>query len=59
MRQTQRLFGHRTLDVVQVESMRDLDAHWPNVREWKETGEARYIGCEDRDGCTQLSVEIQ
>ena len=44
MRQTQRLFGRRTLDVVQVESMRDLDAHWPNVREWKETGEARYIG---------------
>ena len=44
MRQTQRLFGRRTLDVVQVESMRDLDVHWPNVREWKETGEARYIG---------------
>ena len=44
MRQTQRLFGRRTLDLVQVESMRDLGAHWPNVREWKETGEARYIG---------------
>ena len=44
MRQTQRLFGRRTLDVVQVESMRDLEAHWPNLREWKDTGEARYIG---------------
>ena len=44
MRQTQRLFGRSTLDVVQVESMRDLEVHWPNLREWKETGEARYIG---------------
>ena len=24
--------------------MRDLEAHWPNVREWKETGAARCIG---------------
>lgn len=44
MRQTQRLFGRSTLDLVQVESMRDLEVHWPNLREWKETGEARYIG---------------
>jgi diketogulonate reductase-like aldo/keto reductase len=44
MRQTQRLFGRRTLDLVQVESLRDLYAHWPNVRAWKESGEARYIG---------------
>jgi diketogulonate reductase-like aldo/keto reductase len=44
MRQTQRLFGRRTLDLVQVESLRDLDAHWPNVQGWKESGEARYIG---------------
>jgi diketogulonate reductase-like aldo/keto reductase len=44
MRQTQRLFGRRTLDLVQVESLRDVEAHWPNVRAWKESGEARYIG---------------
>lgn len=44
MRQTQRLFGRRTLDLVQVESLRDLDVHWPNLRRWKEAGEARYIG---------------
>lgn len=44
MRQTQRLFGRRTFDLVQVESMRDLEVHWPNVRDWKESGEARYIG---------------
>jgi len=44
MRQNQRLVGRRTLDLLQVESMRDLDVHWPNVRRWKDAGEARYIG---------------
>ena len=44
MRQNQRLVGRRTLDLLQVESMRDLDVHWPNVRRWKDSGEARYIG---------------
>ena len=44
MRQNQRLFGRRTLDLLQVESMRDLDVHWPNVLRWKDSGEARYIG---------------
>ena len=44
MRQNQRLVGRRTLDLLQVESMRDLDVHWPNVLRWKESGEARYIG---------------
>ena len=44
MRQNQQLVGRRTLDLLQVESMRDLDVHWPNVLRWKESGEARYIG---------------
>ena len=44
MRQSQRLFGRPTLDLLQVESLRDLDVHWPNVRAWKDSGEARYIG---------------
>ncbi len=44
MRQTQRLFGRRTVDLVQIESLRGLDLHWPNLRAWKESGEARYIG---------------
>ena len=43
-RQTQRLFGRRTLDLVQVESLRGLRDHWPRLREWKDSGEARYIG---------------
>jgi diketogulonate reductase-like aldo/keto reductase len=43
-RQTQRLFGRGTVDLLQVESLRDIDLHWPNVRAWKDSGEARYIG---------------
>ena len=43
-RQTQRLFGRRTVDLLQVESLRDVDLHWPNLRAWKDSGEARYIG---------------
>ncbi len=34
MRQNQRLVGNRTLDLLEVESMRDLDVHWPNVLRW-------------------------
>ncbi|MYE69885.1 MAG: aldo/keto reductase, partial [Gemmatimonadetes bacterium] len=44
MRQNQMLVGRRTLDLLQVESLRDLDVHWPNVLRWKDEGEARYIG---------------
>lgn len=43
-RQTQRLFDRRTLDLVQIESLTDLKTHWPSLREWKDAGEARYIG---------------
>lgn len=43
-RQTQRLFGRPTLDLVQIESLRDLEVHWRNLRTWKDSGEARYIG---------------
>lgn len=51
-RQTQRTFGRRTVDLLQVESLRDLETHWPNVRAWKDSGETRYIGATvflDRD----------
>ena len=43
-RQTQRLFGRRTLDLVQIESLTDLVTHWPSLRKWKDSEEARYIG---------------
>jgi diketogulonate reductase-like aldo/keto reductase len=43
-RQSQRLFGRRTLDLIQIESLRDVALHWPHLKAWKESGEARYIG---------------
>lgn len=44
MRQTQRLFGRRQVDLIQVESLRGIEHHWPRLREWKASGETRYIG---------------
>lgn len=41
---TSRLFGQHPADLVQVESMTDLDIHWPTLRDLKERGEIRYIG---------------
>ena len=35
------------------------DARFYVVRHNRLTGETQYIGCEDRDACTQFSVEIQ
>jgi diketogulonate reductase-like aldo/keto reductase len=43
-RQTQRLFRRETVDLLQIESLVDLETHWPSLREFKESGEARYIG---------------
>jgi diketogulonate reductase-like aldo/keto reductase len=43
-RETQRLYGRETLDLVQIFSLTDLDTHWPSLKEWKAAGQARYIG---------------
>lgn len=43
-RQTQRLYGRETLDLVQVFSLTDLDTQWANLKDWKASGAARYIG---------------
>ena len=43
-RQAQRLYGRKAIDLVQIFSLTDLDVHWPSLRAWKESGEARYIG---------------
>jgi diketogulonate reductase-like aldo/keto reductase len=44
MRQTQRLFARPTVDLIQIESLRGLEHHWPRLQEWKSSGETRYIG---------------
>jgi len=43
-RQTQRLYGRETIDLVQIFSLTDLETQWPNLKDWKASGEARYIG---------------
>jgi len=41
---TLRLYQRETIDLVNVGSLIDLDAQWPNLRALKDGGQARYIG---------------
>jgi len=41
---TRRLYGRETVDLVQIFSLTDLETHWPNLKDWKTSGFARYIG---------------
>jgi diketogulonate reductase-like aldo/keto reductase len=43
-RETQQLYGRKPIDLVQIFSLTDLATHWPTLRGWKDSGEARYIG---------------
>jgi diketogulonate reductase-like aldo/keto reductase len=43
-RQTQRLFQRQQFDLVQIESLTDLNTHWPTLRGWQADGDARFIG---------------
>ena len=43
-RETQRLYQRETLDLVQIFSLTDVNTQWPNLKDWKASGEARYIG---------------
>ena len=44
MQQTERLFNRRPADLIQVESLRDVDNHLDSLREWKANGGTRYVG---------------
>src|SRR4051812_4656833 len=41
---TQESYRRRTLDLVQIFSLTDLDVHWPTLKDLKASGAARYIG---------------
>jgi diketogulonate reductase-like aldo/keto reductase len=43
-RDIQRSYGRKTIDLMQIFSLTDVDTHWPSLRAWKDSGEARYIG---------------
>ncbi len=36
--------GKRPVDAILIHNMRQMDVHWPTLKEWKESGRARYIG---------------
>jgi diketogulonate reductase-like aldo/keto reductase len=44
LREAHKNYGRKVLDLAQIFSLTDLETHWPTLREWKESGMARYIG---------------
>jgi diketogulonate reductase-like aldo/keto reductase len=44
LQQAHKNYGRKVIDLAQIFSLTDLDTHWPTLRQWKESGQARYIG---------------
>lgn len=44
LRQAHTLYGRKVIDLAQIFSLTDVDTHWPTLRQWKESGQARYVG---------------
>lgn len=44
LEQAQQLYGRKVIDLAQIFSLTDVDVHWPTLRQWKDSGRARYIG---------------
>jgi diketogulonate reductase-like aldo/keto reductase len=44
LRQSHELYGRKVIDLAQIFSLTDLETHWPTLRQWKDSGQARYIG---------------
>lgn len=42
--QTLDLYGKDPIDLIQIFSLIDLETQWPNLKDWKAEGRARYIG---------------
>ncbi|MCH8137121.1 MAG: aldo/keto reductase [Proteobacteria bacterium] len=36
--------GKRPIDALLIHNMRQMDVHWPTLKEWKDSGRVRYIG---------------
>ena len=43
-REIQRSYGRKTIDLMQIFSLTDVETHWPSLRAWKDSREAKYIG---------------
>jgi len=52
IRQIEQQFNRRPTDLLQIDSLLDMEIHWPTLRDAKANGEARYIGAttSDTDG---------
>ena len=37
-------YGRKVIDLAQIFSLTDADTHWPTLRQWKDSGQARYVG---------------
>ena len=50
--QIEQQFNRKPTDLLQIDSLLDMDIHWPTLRDAKANGEARYIGAttSDTDG---------
>ncbi len=44
LRDAHRNYGRKVIDLAQIFSLTDLQTHWPTLRQWKDSGQARYIG---------------
>jgi len=44
LQRLQAALGKTPLDLLMIHNMMDLSSHWPTLKEWKESGRARYIG---------------
>jgi len=44
LRESQKNYGRTVIDLAQIFSLTDLETHWPTLRDWKDKGNARYIG---------------
>jgi len=59
--QTEKLFNRKPADLIQIDSMIDIDIHWSTLREAKSNGDARYIGIttSNTSGHTQMEAFMQ
>ncbi len=44
LRESHALYGRKVIDLAQIFSLTDLETHWPTLRQWKDSGQARYVG---------------
>jgi diketogulonate reductase-like aldo/keto reductase len=44
LEKTEKNLNKRPIDLLMVHNMREMDLHWPTLKDWKEQGRVRYIG---------------